>query len=168
MLTAKGVSGMAATASAIHHIGMSVANIDDALAFWEPFLGIPARWRKTLDRPYLGAIVGIPSVSIKAAFIDLPGGAILELLDYQEPSKRSNPDATSNPGNVHLCLAVEDANTAWNHAVGCAAPGQSSETGPSRSTAALMWERGAPIFGFTTASRWSSSSSRSAVRGTRS
>jgi catechol 2,3-dioxygenase-like lactoylglutathione lyase family enzyme len=121
MLTAKGVSGMAATASAIHHIGMSVANIDDALAFWEPFLGIPARWRKTLDRPYLGAIVGIPSVSIKAAFIDLPGGAILELLDYQEPSKRSNPDATSNPGNVHLCLAVEDANTAWNHAVGCGA-----------------------------------------------
>jgi catechol 2,3-dioxygenase-like lactoylglutathione lyase family enzyme len=121
MLAAKGVSGMAATASAIHHIGMSVASIDDALAFWEPFLGVPARWRKTLDRPYLGAIVGIPGISIKAAFIDLPGGAVLELLDYQKPSKRANPDDTPNPGNVHLCLAVEDASAAWKHAVGCGA-----------------------------------------------
>ena len=97
------------------------SSIDDALAFWEAFLGVPARWRKTLDKPYLGAIVGIPGVSIKAAFIDLPGGAILELLDYQEPSKRANPDATPNPGNVHLCLAVEDASAAWKHAVGCGA-----------------------------------------------
>ena len=51
--------------------------------------------------------MGIPGVSIKAAFIDLPGGAILELLDYQTPGKQPNPEATPNPGNVHLCLAVE-------------------------------------------------------------
>jgi catechol 2,3-dioxygenase-like lactoylglutathione lyase family enzyme len=114
-------SGKAASATAIHHIGMSVASIDDALGFWEPFLAVSARWRKTLDRPYLGAIIGIPGVSIKAAFIDLPGGAILELLDYQTLGKTANPDATPNPGNVHLCLAVEDAWAAWRHAVACGA-----------------------------------------------
>ena len=121
MADAAGISGKAATASAVHHIGMSVANIDTALAFWESFLGIPARWRKTLDRPYLGTIVGIPGVAIKAAFIDLPGGTILELLDYQVADKRPNPDPTQNPGNIHLCLAVEDAPTAWKHAVACGA-----------------------------------------------
>ncbi len=100
---------------------MSVASIDAPLAFWETFLGVSARWRTTLDRPYLGKIVGIPGVSIKAAFIDLPGGVILELLDYQTPDKRANPEATANPGNLHLCLAVEDAGAAWRHAVDCGA-----------------------------------------------
>ncbi len=114
------LSGGIATAFAVHHVGMSVASIDAALAFWERFLGVSARWRTTLDRPYLGKIVGISGVSIKAAFIDLPGGVILELLDYQL-DKRANPEATQNPGNLHLCLAVEDAGVAWKHAVDCGA-----------------------------------------------
>jgi len=114
-------SGALATVRAVHHIGVSVANIDAALAFWESFLGVGARWRKTLDRPYLGKILGIPGVSIEAVFIDLPGGMVLELLDYSIPDKRANPDATPNPGNVHLCLAVEDAGVAWKRAVDCGA-----------------------------------------------
>jgi catechol 2,3-dioxygenase-like lactoylglutathione lyase family enzyme len=114
------IVGHAATASAIHHVGMSVASIDDALAFWEPFLGVPARWQTVLDRPYLGRHVGYPGIRIKAAFIDLPGGNTLELLDYRT-DKQKQPDATANPGNVHLCLKVENADTAWKHAVACGA-----------------------------------------------
>jgi len=118
---AAGTPGPTATVSAVHHIGMSVASLDDALAFWESFLGVPARWRTTLDRPYLGKHVGIPNVVIKAAFIDLPGGAILELLEYRLPGRQTNSDATENPGNVHVCLAAEDARLAWDHAVACGA-----------------------------------------------
>jgi catechol 2,3-dioxygenase-like lactoylglutathione lyase family enzyme len=120
-IAATGKSGTAATALAIHHIGVSVADLDAALAFWEQFLGVPARWRTILDRPYLGEVVGMRGVSIEAAFIDLPGGAILELLDYQTPGKVANSDATPNPGNVHFCLAVEDAPLAWRRAVACGA-----------------------------------------------
>jgi catechol 2,3-dioxygenase-like lactoylglutathione lyase family enzyme len=105
----------------VHHIGMSVGNLDAALAFWQAFLGIPPRWRRMLDRPYLAAHLGIPGVTIDAAFIDLPGGAVLELLDYQTPGKQTNSDATQNPGNVHLCLTVDDADQAWRHAVACGA-----------------------------------------------
>jgi catechol 2,3-dioxygenase-like lactoylglutathione lyase family enzyme len=116
-----------ATATAVHHVGMSVASIDDALAFWERFLGTPALWRELLNRPYLAKIIGIPGVSIKGAFVELPGGVTLELLDYQTPGKRSNSEATSNPGNIHLCLAVEDARVAWKHAVNCGAKPVSRE-----------------------------------------
>jgi catechol 2,3-dioxygenase-like lactoylglutathione lyase family enzyme len=123
---ATSLSGAIATASSVHHVGMSVASIDDALAFWESFLGVPARWRTTLDQPYLGKIVGIPGVSINAAFVDLPGGVILELLDYQL-DKCANPEATANPGNIHLCLGVEDAGAAWRHAVDCGAKPVRSE-----------------------------------------
>ena len=115
------VAGATATATAVHHVGMSVANLDDALAFWEAFLGIPARWRTTLDRHYLGRHVGIPGVAIDAAFIDLPGGTILELLAYRVPNRPANPEATANPGNVHLCLAVDDVGTAWQRALDCGA-----------------------------------------------
>jgi len=113
--------GAAATAAAVHHIGMSVADLDAALGFWQAFLGVSARWRRTLDRPYLARHLGIPDVRIDAAFIDLPGGATLELLDYQTSGKEPNSEATANPGNVHLCLAVDDADRAWRHAVACGA-----------------------------------------------
>lgn len=114
-------AGLPATAIGVHHVGMSIASLDAALAFWEPFLGLAARWRTVLDRPYLGRHVGYPGVAIEAAFIDLPGGGTLELLDYRVSGKASNPDATANPGNVHLCLTVADAQAAWAHAVACGA-----------------------------------------------
>src|SRR5438045_1570746 len=80
-VTMGAVSGNEA-ATRVHHVGMSVEHLDDALAFWEPFLGTTARWRTTLDRPYLGRHVGYPGVRIEAAFVDLPGGGVLELLEY--------------------------------------------------------------------------------------
>jgi len=113
--------GAAATASAVHHVGMSVADLDRALAFWRAFLGAPERWRRMLDRPYLAKHLGIPGVTIDAAFVDLPGGVVLELLDYKTPGKTPNSEATQNPGNVHLCLGVDDAEVAWRHAVACGA-----------------------------------------------
>jgi catechol 2,3-dioxygenase-like lactoylglutathione lyase family enzyme len=111
----------ATNAAAVHHIGVSVGNLDEALAFWEAFLGRRASSRKILDRPYLGQIIGIPGVRIDAAFVDLPGGVILELCDYQTSDRLANPSATANPGNIHICLAVEDADAAWRRAIECGA-----------------------------------------------
>jgi catechol 2,3-dioxygenase-like lactoylglutathione lyase family enzyme len=96
---------------------MSVADLDAALAFWEPLLGAEARWRTVLDRPYLGRHVGYPGVSIDAAFVDLPGGMVLELLEYRVPEKETNPEATANPGHVHVCLVVDDMEGWWKRAV---------------------------------------------------
>ncbi len=103
--------------AAAHHVGMSVASLDTALAFWEEFLGAPARWRTVLDRPYLGRHVGYPGVSIDAAFLDLPGGLILELLEYRLDDQTANPEANANAGHVHLCLRVDDAVAWWRRAV---------------------------------------------------
>ena len=108
--------------SGVHHIGVTVASLETALAFWERFLRKPARWTKVLDSPYLSRVVGYPNASIKAAFVDLPGGVVIELLDYHQIADRTaNPEATANPGNVHLCLATTDAQSAWAHAVSCGA-----------------------------------------------
>lgn len=105
----------------VHHVGMSVASLEMALAFWEKFLGKPARWSTVLDRPYLSRVVGYPNVAIRAAFVDLPGGGVIELLDYQVDERTPNPEATANPGNLHLCLRVSDAQAVWEDAVRCGA-----------------------------------------------
>lgn len=101
----------------VHHVGMTVASLDRALMFWQGFLDRPPRWVKVLDRPYLGTVVGYPGVAIKAAFVDLPGGCVIELLEYQLAGRIANADATASPGNVHLCLNVPDAAAAWQRAV---------------------------------------------------
>jgi catechol 2,3-dioxygenase-like lactoylglutathione lyase family enzyme len=101
----------------VHHVGCSVADVDAALAFWEPFLGVTARFRGRLSRPYLGESVGHPGVEIEAALLDLPGGGLLELLDYRLDGREQTPDDTKHPGNVHLCLGVDDAGAAWSRAV---------------------------------------------------
>lgn len=105
----------------LHHIGMSVADLDAALAFWEAFAGHGPRWTTVLDRPYLSKVVGYPNVAINAAFFDLPGGIVLELLDYQVEGRAPNPDATANPGNVHVCVRVADAGDSWQRAVAAGA-----------------------------------------------
>src|SRR3954452_3300397 len=114
-------SGHQPAVRGVHHVGVSVADLDRALDFWRRFLGVEARWRTVLDAPYIARHVGYPGVRIDAAFLDLPGGVVLELLAYDVDGKSQNPEATANPGNVHLCLAVDDARAAWERAVAAGA-----------------------------------------------
>jgi catechol 2,3-dioxygenase-like lactoylglutathione lyase family enzyme len=100
-----------------HHVGMSVSDLEASLAFWQAFLGVEPRWRATLDRPYLGEHVGYPGVQIDAAFVDLPGGGVLELLDYRDVARAAVDERSANPGHVHLCLTVSDMEDAWRRAL---------------------------------------------------
>lgn len=104
------------TIRGIHHVGVSVNNIDEALRFWTTVLEVEPIWRKRLDGPYLPHITGYTDIEIEAAMLPLPGGGNMELLDYQI-DKQPNSDATANPGNVHLCLEVDDAHAAFQRAV---------------------------------------------------
>ena len=105
----------------IAHVGMSVSDIHASLAFWEKFLGVEARWQRLLDGEYLSAHVGYPNLKIEAAFIDLPGGNLLELLDYQVDEREAIPEASANPGHAHLCLGTDDIQGVWEHAIACGA-----------------------------------------------
>jgi glyoxylase I family protein len=105
----------------LHHVGMSVSDLGAALAFWERFLGVQARWQTVLERPYIGQHVGYPGVRIRAAFVDLPGSGILELLDYQGVDRAPIEEGSANPGHAHLCLAVDDVQLVFERALACGA-----------------------------------------------
>jgi catechol 2,3-dioxygenase-like lactoylglutathione lyase family enzyme len=101
----------------VHHVGLTVSDLDAALRFWEGFLGVERRWETVLERPYIARHVGYPGVRIRASFVDLPGGSVLELLEYLEVERGPLDEGSANPGHAHLCLAVDDVQGAFDRAL---------------------------------------------------
>lgn len=105
----------------IHHVGLTVSDLDAALQFWEGFIDAPARWCGVLDRPYLGQNLGYPGLRMRAAFLDLPDGGLIELLEYQNVPRRVTDPASANPGHVHICLQFRELESAFDKALECGA-----------------------------------------------
>jgi catechol 2,3-dioxygenase-like lactoylglutathione lyase family enzyme len=106
---------------AVHHVGVTVADMDRAVAFWTSLLGAGARERAVLQGPQLGTMVGYPGIHIERCWVDLPGGIALELLRYLDRDDLPYDPGTAHPGNVHVCLRVGDMDAAHAHAVACGA-----------------------------------------------
>jgi catechol 2,3-dioxygenase-like lactoylglutathione lyase family enzyme len=106
---------------AVHHVGVTVADMDRAVAFWTTLVEAPARNRRVLQGPQLGTMVGYPGIHIESCWIDLPGGIELELLRYVDRDDPPYDPGTAHPGNVHVCLRVADMDSAHAHAVACGA-----------------------------------------------
>lgn len=105
----------------VHHVGVSVADLERSIAFWQRLLGTSPRNRQLLDGPMVGVLVGYEGVRIDSCWFDLPGGTALELLQYLDRPEPPYEEGTAHPGNVHLCLEVDDMAEAHAHAVACGA-----------------------------------------------
>lgn len=111
----------------VHHVGMTVADLPQAIDFWERLLGVAPHDRRVLDGPMVGVLTGYAEVRIDSCWFDLPGGGALELLQYLNRSESAHDDGTAHPGNVHLCFEVDDMASAHAHAVACGARPVSAE-----------------------------------------
>jgi catechol 2,3-dioxygenase-like lactoylglutathione lyase family enzyme len=96
------------TFSGLDHVGFAVSNLDRSVAWYTEFLGIPPSLRKVWEAEYVGRLLGYPGCRLDCAFWPLPGGTILELIEYLEPPASSVDMETYNAGNAHLCLVTED------------------------------------------------------------
>jgi len=102
---------------AVHHVGVSVKDMSRSMRFWQQLLDQAPRDRRVLEGPQLGTLVGYPGIRIDSCWFDLPGGVALELLHYLDRSEPPYDPATAHPGNVHLCLRVDDMGVARSRAV---------------------------------------------------
>ena len=85
----------------LDHIGIAVANLDDALRFYRDALGLE-----------IEAAEEVPSQRVRAHFIPA-GGAALELLEaMDETSPIAKYVAKRGPGLHHITLAVDDIEAA--------------------------------------------------------
>jgi len=91
----------------VEHHNFTVSNMEEALHFFCDQLGLERPETVELEGEPVESILGIPGVHIRIAFVPLPGGTSLELIEYLNPIGHAIDPATPNPGVSHVAFVVE-------------------------------------------------------------
>ena len=93
---------------ATDHTGLTVANIDRSLAFWQDVLGFELSHRAHHTSDLASEVTGVPGAEISIAVLKAPGHRI-ELLEYHAPADRKRADLRPcDVGSVHVALTVDN------------------------------------------------------------
>jgi lactoylglutathione lyase len=90
----------------IHHVGITVAQLDRSLAFYRDLLGLGVLGISADED--VGAIVGLPGARVRVADLDAENGQIIELLEYGSTSGDRSACGPDTVGSCHLSLQVAD------------------------------------------------------------
>ena len=95
---------------ALFHVGMTVSDMDRVMPFYVDGLELTLRSDRVATSAALAILTGEPVASMRIVLLDVPGGGVVELLQYHptEAPSPGEPLAASRPGTAHLCLFVED------------------------------------------------------------
>jgi len=94
----------------IHHVGITVAELDRSLAFYCHLLGISLLGHS--DEEEVGPIVGLKTARVRIADLDVGNGQVLELLEYGSQSAEGRPHDPGTVGSCHLSLEVDSLHSA--------------------------------------------------------
>jgi catechol 2,3-dioxygenase-like lactoylglutathione lyase family enzyme len=90
-----------------HHVGITVSDLDRAVAFYRDTLGLSVLDRFSVGGEAFATGVDVPGAAGNFAHLDADGARV-ELVEY-DPEGEPRPDASLNqPGAIHLGLAVDD------------------------------------------------------------
>ncbi|MBZ6495915.1 VOC family protein [Natrinema longum] len=90
-----------------HHVGITVSDLEETLAFYRDVLGLPVADRFGVGGEAFSDAVGVEGASADFAHLEADGTRI-ELVEY-EPEARGSPAAGLNqPGATHVGLSVDD------------------------------------------------------------
>jgi len=90
------------------HAGVTVRDMDVSLRFYRDGLGLPQRFDRLIEADYLREVLGLDFWAIRAVYLDVPGGAVIELLEYQGIERLPAASRPCDFGGGHLCLYVDD------------------------------------------------------------
>jgi len=113
----------------LHHIGMSVPNLDIGKRFYCDVLGFEeARTVGFGSEASVDAILGLKKASAKVAFLRR-GDLWIEMFEFSSPSPKANDKdvLVCEYGFSHLCLDVTDVDTVYEQ---CCDKGMQFHTAP--------------------------------------
>lgn len=92
------------------HTGFTVRSVEESLKFWSEVLGFKHLYTKFYpSSDFLSNVVGVDSASVTLAMVEVPGGHLIELLEYHTPDDRQVFKPRScDIGSVHLAFNVSD------------------------------------------------------------
>jgi catechol 2,3-dioxygenase-like lactoylglutathione lyase family enzyme len=92
-----------------HHTGFTVRSLEKSIAFYRDLLGMEVVFQWNPQAPYLGELVGYPTVDMHAAILRVPGTDVfLELLEYRNIPEKTVDMSNGNIGNGHIAFTVDD------------------------------------------------------------
>ena len=100
----------------IHHIGMTVSDIDKSIEFYRDVLGMTlvGRREKVIEN-YVMKQTGYDGVQLSVASFrvrpDSPNS--VEVVQYISHPRDPADTASNRPGNTHLCIVVDDLRAAY-------------------------------------------------------
>ncbi len=89
------------------HAGITVRDMDTSLRYYCEGLGLEPYFDKVLDGPYLREVLNLPLTSLRAAYLNIPNGGFVELLEYRGLERLSAASRPCDFGAGHLCFYVE-------------------------------------------------------------
>ena len=122
---------------ATDHTGITVSNLERAVAFWRDVLGFEPSHTAHQTGEMAREITGVAGAEIKLAVVKAPGGHKIELLEYLAPAerKRGVDLRPCDVGSVHVALIIDDLNAVLSviNASGWKAAGkpQTLQSGPN-------------------------------------
>ncbi len=92
----------------VHHVGITVADVERSIAFYARHFGLREAARGTLEGAEVAAAVGVPGARLTWVML-AGGGATVELLGYDAPGD-GRPYGLRNHdvGAAHVCFLVDD------------------------------------------------------------
>lgn len=91
------------------HSGITVKNLENALDFYVNILGFELISTQVAKNDYIFDIVEIPKLKeIKIAFVQIPEGHVIEILEYVGIDTYSGSARSCDYGTGHICLRVEN------------------------------------------------------------
>ncbi|MBX6748357.1 MAG: VOC family protein [Micromonosporaceae bacterium] len=95
--------------TAIHHVGITVSDIDRSIAFYADLLDGRVLGPYERSGPRIEAVTGYPGVVIKQAFVTARSGpTVVELLQYVGGSDVVLDPDNGHVGAVHVAIVVAD------------------------------------------------------------
>jgi catechol 2,3-dioxygenase-like lactoylglutathione lyase family enzyme len=93
----------------IHHVGITVSDMERSLAFYEDLLGGERLGPYERSGPRIDAVTGYPGVVVRQAFVRAQeGSTVVELLQYDGGSDVVLDPDNGNVGAAHVAITVTD------------------------------------------------------------
>jgi catechol 2,3-dioxygenase-like lactoylglutathione lyase family enzyme len=101
-----------AVRSTVHHFGLTVADLDKSIAFYNAAFGLECVDRCVFSGAELSRVVDVPNATLEYAFM-AGENVIIELIEYKQPKGQPFALRNNDIGNPHICMVVDDIDATY-------------------------------------------------------
>jgi catechol 2,3-dioxygenase-like lactoylglutathione lyase family enzyme len=96
----------------MHHLGLTVANLERSLAYYKQMFGLEPEFVAAGEGEDLSSAVGVADAKLTFAFLRVGAGTV-ELIEYDNERRTRYDGRNCDVGAPHVCFDVPDIDAAY-------------------------------------------------------